>query len=619
MENNFPRYGLLLLLSILLPSFTIASVASHNACYLSKKVLKVDLTPCLKYLPEDQKRFGIKEVMGLDKEFRQVCSPNFGFVDHPYWLRLAIKNIEKTRLLRLLEIQFPFLDKVELYMPDRSGSFRVQTNGRDIPFSKRHIKCRNILFPLTLIPGENRFYLRIETESAMFFPAILWQEQYFWQKEKRANFALGIYYGIMAAMALYNLFIFFSLKDRAYLYYVLYIISFGLYQMTSNGLAYEYLWPDAVWWNRHSTIFFAGCAAAFAALFSQRFLNTKQVSHILHKALWAMCLVSVLLAISSFFVSYGITVKVALALAAVFVGLMLFSGILSLKRGQRSARFYLLAWIFLLTGIAILILRNIGLLPPSFFVLYAIQIGSILDVLLLSFALADRINELRVLRETALRQVIKERKKSQRQRETMIRELHDGIGAIATNISVLAQKARIFKPSKEVDQDLVLISELAQRGREEIQNFMQCLDQGDIDLETLVAELRYWGNQLMDANGIEFFFKYIHGPQKSVKFSPFETIHILKIYQEALTNVIKHSGASRVEVELGIEGKTFFMSVKDNGQGKKMTMGEDPNEGRVLGRGIRNMKKRAEDLNGSLEIKAGNGVEVRVLIPVSEK
>ena len=616
MKEPFFKYCLLLLLLFFASgSPFLADAFSNEPCTLLREESKMDLSPCLEYLPEGQKRLSIEEVAGIGKGFQRAESTNHGFVDSAYWLRLTINNPDGTELSRLIEIRFPFLDKVELYAPDRDGSFRVQRNGRALPFSRRLVKDRNIVFPVTLLPGTHRYYLRIETESAMFFPLLLWQEQHFWQEEKRAHFALGIYYGIMAAMALYNLFLFVSLKDRAYLYYVLYIVSFALYQMTANGLAYEYLWPDAIWWNRHSTIFFAGLSTIFASLFSRGFLNTKEVASLLDKALLGICLASVLLILSSLFLGYGTMVKATLALASVFVGLMLLSGLLSLAKGQRSARFYLLAWGFLLTGIAILILRNIGLLPPNFFVLYAIQIGSILDVLLLSFALADRINELRSSKEAALRQAIRERQKSQEQRETMIRELHDGIGAIATNISVLAQKARLLNPSKEVDGDLALISDLAHRGRAEIQHFMECLDQGEIGLKDLAAELRHGGNRLMGANGIGFALKVVDEACNEIKFSPFERLHIEKIYQEALTNVIKHAGASNVWVELSTDDENFIMTIKDDGQAMAGAHSSHP-AGAPSGRGLKNMEKRAKELKGAIEIRVEDGVELRVLIPI---
>ncbi len=563
-------------------------------------------------MEERGKRFFIRQVSSplLAKDFRPTKVINFGFDNkHPYWLRFKVKNPLEKPVGYLLEIAFPFLDYIELYEPTVKGSFKLHKAGRALPFHSREIKHRNFLFHVKIPKGLSTYYVRIETESAMYFPMILWNEHVFWKADHEAQFVLGLYYGIMLVMALYNLFIFFSLRDRAYLFYVFYILSFALYQMTANGLAYEYLWPGATWWNRNSTLFLAGVTMIWAIFFTKDFLSTRTSVPVLDRALNWITLAAVALAALSLVISYGIMLKVTLVIVAFFVMFLLLSGFVCMRRGQRSARFYILAWSALLTGVMILILWNVGWLPSRFWSIYSIQFGSVLDVVLLSLALADRINELRTAREQALRAVMAERTRAQEQREEMVRELHDGIGAIATNIGLLAEKARLAMPSGEVEKDLETISQLAKRGRTEIRFFMECLDEGDQRAGEFISDLRYLGSQLLSGNGVSFALDD-SGSSRDVKLSPFVRLNVMKVFQEALTNVQKHSWASRVEARIKVTDHDLELVIRDNGCGFL-------NSNNNRGRGLNNMKKRAESMGGRLEIKAEDvGCEVRLRVPL---
>ncbi|GEM_PF-1150003 len=573
---------------------------------------KVDLSPYLEFLEERGKRLSIRQVSAppLDKAFRPTKVINFGFDNkHPCWVRFKVNNTLDKPVACLLEIAFPFLDHIELYEPTEKGSFKLHKAGRALPFHLREIKHRNFLFHVKIPKGLTTFYVRIHTESAMYFPMTLWNEHVFWKADHEAQFVLGLYYGIMLVMALYNLFIFFSLRDRAYLFYVLYIVSFALYQMTANGLAYEYLWPGATWWNRNSTLFLAGVTMIWAIFFTKFFLSTRSAVPFLDRVLNWITLAAVALAALSLVISYGIMLKVTLIIVAFFVTFLLLSGFVCMRRGQRSARYYILAWTALLTGVMILILWNVGWLPSRFWSIYSIQFGSVLDVVLLSLALADRINELRTAREQALRAVMAERTRAQEQREEMVRELHDGIGAIATNIGLLAEKARLARPSGEVEKDLETISQLAKRGRTEIRSFMECLDEGDQRAGEFISDLRYLGSQLLSGNGISFALDD-SGSSRDAKLSPFVRLNVMKVFQEALTNVQKHSGASRVEARIKVTDHDLELVITDNGCGFL-------NSSNNRGRGLNNMKKRAESMAGRLEIKEeGKGGEVRLHVPL---
>ncbi len=334
--------------------------------------------------------------------------PNFGFTSSTYWVRLRLKNGSPDKINRLLEVGFPLLDKITLYAREREdrtghpGQWRIYQAGRAIPFNQREIKHRNFIFNLNLpADREVECYMRIQTEDGMIFPLSVWDPESYKIEAQRGQFVFGIYYGIVIVMVFYNLFLFVSIRDRSYIYYILYIASFGFFQLAMNGLAYQHLWPGSPWWATHANPFFIGLSIFFAVKFSMEFLDTKRITPTADRIFLVLMLFSGLLAAASFFVSYSITIVAGQILPLMCILLVLPTSIYHLAKGNRSARFYIIAWTAFLIGVVLSTLRVMGVLSHNFLTEHGLQLGSAIEMVLLSFALADRINIMKVEKEEA--------------------------------------------------------------------------------------------------------------------------------------------------------------------------------------------------------------------------
>ncbi len=604
-------FSSIFILSIIL-TLPVNSPASPSLV-LSEKGEKFSLDQYVEIIEDrgDTLRFEDVSAATFSNKFVPVSGTNFGFTHSAYWVRFTLENTLPKTSDWLLEIKFPFLDSIELYSPDKNGQYYLRKAGRSLPFNKREIKHRNFIFNLQAYPGRNIYYMRLKTESAMFFPMTIWRKEAFATNDHDAQYVLGLYYGIILGMILYNLFIYISLKDSAYLYYILYISCFMLYQMTSNGLAYEYLWPNSIWWNRRSTIFFAGLAMFWAIKFTQSFLLSRATTPTLDKILSIEKGAAALLTALSFYISYGVTVKIALLIAAVVVPTMLLTGTICWLRKNRSARFFLLAWISLLAGLFVLVLRNFGFLQANFAVIYGLQIGSVLDVVLLSLALADRINTMRKERDDAMNRVLMEQQKTFIQRENMIMDLHDGVGGLTTNIYMLAESALRFVKIEDIKRAVGTISNLARESLFEISLFTKSGDKSELNWDVFDAELRTLGDSIVKGHGISFSLDLINIDSAVQKPEPVFWMNVFKIYKESLANVIKHSGATKVGVEISIKANKFTMTVKDNGHGTI--------DSKTGGRGLSNMQKRARAIGGTLQVINDNGTEVHLDVPLPVK
>lgn len=154
---------------------------------------------------------------------------------------------------------------------------------------------------------------------------------------------LGIIYGVLLVMLIYNLFIFLSVRDTSYLYYILYIASFGLYQVSVNGAGIEYFWPDSPWWANAATPFLIGSAALFGCQFARSFLHTRDHSVWVDRGLLALMAVGALVMLMALTMSYAVALRLATYLALAFTGLIFAAGILAWLRGMRVARYFIIA------------------------------------------------------------------------------------------------------------------------------------------------------------------------------------------------------------------------------------------------------------------------------------
>lgn len=222
-----------------------------------------------------------------------------------------------------------------------------------MPFASRPIRQNNYLFELGLEPNKpQRVYLRLESQGSIQAPLTLWSPKAYLEEQPERIYVLGIIYGVLLVMLIYNLFIFLSVRDTSYLYYILYIASFGLYQVSVNGAGIEYFWPDSPWWANAATPFLIGSAALFGCQFARSFLHTRDHSVWVDRGLLALMAVGALVMLMALTMSYAVALRLATYLALAFTGLIFAAGILAWLRGMRVARYFIIAWTaFLLGGI----------------------------------------------------------------------------------------------------------------------------------------------------------------------------------------------------------------------------------------------------------------------------
>lgn len=327
--------------------------------------------------------------------------PNYGYTAPVHWVRLQVSNDSLERLW-LLELEYPPLDQVDLYVVKENGEFIHERSGDTIPFSYREVKNRNLAFMVVLDPGQtSTLYLRVDTQGAMALPIKLIHPVQYAEKEQLTYLLLGAYYGIMLIMVIYNMIMAFSFRSKVYFDYVWINVSNLFLYTTLNGIAFEYVWPDWVWWNNRAIVFFICLSHLAALLFTSKYLDVKSRNPRLYRVFqWFALLEAVNIIVV--LVSYPAGLYLSIySVPAIQISLIL-AAWLGLKNRFRPARYFLLGWGVFMVGAILSTLSDAGYIPMVWWTTYASQIGSTFEAVVLSWGLAYQIQTIRKEKEIAV-------------------------------------------------------------------------------------------------------------------------------------------------------------------------------------------------------------------------
>lgn len=387
------------------------------------------LTPHLEQviLPEAQSEPPFSALLKAEVQPASQQALNPGFSLAPHWFRFQLQNTTDAPVERYLELAHPNIDEVWFFREVGDRAYQKTVTGRHYPFSRREVAHRHFVFPLHLPAQSTRtYYFRLQSTSAYYVAADLYTSQAFVHKERDAQLGFGFYYGLIFVMFFYNLVLWLSTRSKSYLYYVLTVFFLhGLFQLSSNGLAYEYLWPNAVWWNNHCLGFFLGVSVFWVLQFTQRFLKTQHEMPRMHRFFNGLKYTSFLMAIFNLFPEHtwfsqlSIYWNIRIALLSNF----LIWGVALWRWREANARSFLIAWSTLLLGGLITGLVALNLLPRNFWTIHALQMGTAIQVVLLSLALAERMRtgQMRVLAAEQAR--VAEAQDAQRVQTELVQQL----------------------------------------------------------------------------------------------------------------------------------------------------------------------------------------------------
>ena len=350
----------------------------------------------------------VSELNAFEKSSEEV--PNFGISGGNVWVKMIVTN--QTSQSYFLEVAQPTLDVVAFY--DEKNDF-VSIQGDQFSYYKRDIQFNHFVFDLKIEKNQTKtFYLKINSSNQVQIPLYIGTYEKIDEVNQQLIVFLSIFFGLMIAMILYNLVIYIFVKDNSYLYYVLYIIILMFTQLTPHGYTFQFFWPESTDFTQYSMFLFPIAVGVTGIFFFNSFLNTKKYAP---KIIWVFRFYFVLYAISSVLVILN-EFKGAytlIDLTAMMVALtMLIGAAIILRRGNKTAIYFLLAWSMFLVGIVFWVLKDTGVLPHNNLTNYTMLLGAALETILLSIGLANRINIYRAEKDLSRFNEIKALKENER-------------------------------------------------------------------------------------------------------------------------------------------------------------------------------------------------------------
>jgi len=361
---------------------------AQNDISNSISYLKLEPQPCS--LEEIVKKSDQNLFVPLDEH-----KSKFGFTDSIFWIKIISKNSSPIQKAQILELSHSSLDIIDIYelkdhhliLKKELGDHRAYNTTTFMP---------NPTYEFLVPPGQEKvFFIKIISTGTLNIGTSVQDINSYNLSSSTQIKWLSFYFGAIFIMLMYNLILYLIIKNKSFLYYVLFHISYVLFAMSLSGISFELFWPNTPTINHYILPITMPLTGAFSLLFAIYFLDLKAASNKLYKFLYTLTIISFIVSILPFITGYSNAIQIG-SLLSFFIAITLFLVGLYLVLFKKSinALFYLMAWSFFSLGVVISHLSNIGIVPSTLLTNFSSQIGSFFEVLLLSIGLAYYYNRL---------------------------------------------------------------------------------------------------------------------------------------------------------------------------------------------------------------------------------
>ncbi|WP_303289996.1 response regulator [Marinobacter sp. SS5-14b] len=357
-----------------------------------------DLNGCLAYLEDPGQSQTIEQVLALSPDRftgHEGGVLNFGYTDSAYWTRFDLSTRQLDRPSDwILELALPLVDEVRLYLVRDGRLIRERKAGYYDNWDDRDLAVPNPTFRLKLDPNTTTtVFLRITNTNAFRLPITLWHPDSYIEKVSIDEAVRGVLLGSILAILAYNLFVAVSVRERSNIYYLLYLVCAAVFTANEQVHGVQLLDSRPALLSKEYLHFQIILTWFFGLLMARSLLETRQRSPDLDHVIM-LCLYSVVATfVLSIFIPYSVAMEWILVGSILLSIILIVVSYLSWHYYNPAARAYFFAWTLALTGFGIYALTVMGYLPLNTFTTYTPQIGLTAQIILFSFALADRIKQ----------------------------------------------------------------------------------------------------------------------------------------------------------------------------------------------------------------------------------
>ena len=404
-----------------------------------------------------------KENKGL--EFKQLNRPIevIDFNTSRWFVKFELTNEIEEHLSLILETARPITSRVDLYQINGDSITLLGKSGNEIKFEEKVFPHRKSLFPIQLEKAEtSSFILVMESDGEVInMPFTFWEKHEFHRVDYRNQLFHGFYFGVLAFVVFIFFFFYLLLRDKSFLYYIIYVFFQFMLQFSLEGFSSQYIFPSAPFWGNNAVLMSAIGGSFFVILYATAFLKLKKRT-VFWKKYFRTIKGLILLVIITTFIPGTLH-----ALSYPIINVLSMIGILSIllvivhlsRRGFEVNKAFTVGFIIFVIGVVVFILGNLGVITDAMLSELALKVGAGLEVLALSISMAGKYQELQQEKEKAqekalenLEAIVEKRTEEVNKQKSRIESQHKDI---VSSIQYAQRIQGAFLPEEEeLDQIL---------------------------------------------------------------------------------------------------------------------------------------------------------------------
>ena len=513
-------------------------------------------------LKDSEKSYVLSHPMFLvdvdnDLQIQQVPYQNFKASEFPtlslgstkaaVWVKVRILNQSNKTDWHIQIDSPPVLQSVSVYRKNGSRLIKIFTREASAPKSTGEVRVNNLLIPVSIpIHTEAELYIKASSNNILRLPIKFIALQKAFEESYLTDLLNGVVFGMLIAFAIYNLFVYILTKEQPYLYYLGAIFFWSLNLFFYNGFLPDIL-SELIWLNSAGTVI--ALASLMSILFTNSFLQTKRNSPFFYKIRRLMCLLSLIILLTDIFYKGPYSFMLVQYLMYPYFFYWFGAGVQSLKNGYKPAIYFLLGFGLLMVGNAVYNLKDLNILPDNLIARTSMHWGTLFEALILSYALANRLNFYRKQQEQIQLKTIEEKraflkellKRQELEKKRIAMELHDNIGQQL--ILIKNRSWRLQQLSEEPIKNLVNrpIEHIAAT-MAEVRGILHRLRPYQMDLLGLTQSI----HGLIGDTFTEYHIEQVNSDEINQHFNAGESMHIFRILQLLTRDILASTFVKRI-------------------------------------------------------------------------
>ena len=480
------KYLNFIFLYLILCTLGFGGLVAQDLLKIQDGFSKIKIDPYIEYAKEEKETpLTIGEVRDLKFKKLEGENSNLGYQNSAYWFRLNLEDTRSNPSDLVFVLNYPLLESVDFYIQEGETFQKIETG------SARELKSRSLehrLINIKISPSnisKKTLYYRIQTRTSLQGGGLLKNLEEFYESKVSDTLYLGIYYSGILVLILYNIFIFFFLREKVYFYYFMQQIMYVLIQMSLNGTFFYWISESIPGLDLIIIVPAIIFLLFFIIEFAISFLAISIKDKITYNIFYYIKRFLIILFTASFFIPYKYGIISSILFIILVVIILLFTAFQKVIEKNKPAKYYLLANLLLILGAFIYAIKTLGLLPVNLFTEYTFQIGSLSQAILLSLGLAYRIDLMRI-----------ENKDLNTNLELQIKETNILYKNLQNEIE---EKAFLQKSKDEIQLEYSETKVNLEKAKEKSKSLQEIMLQSEKKLDTLKKELEDTFFQLIQA------------------------------------------------------------------------------------------------------------------------